>query len=84
MDLQKVKPGIIVKTHQYIEVDLYGVDQVYVRNRRMNAIGKVLNYAAGLGGDVWFVEHGKNDIVAYLFDEFEEVKCIPSVFGWYE
>lgn len=45
----------------------------YRANRRAGAEGKVLNFVAGHGGEVWFVKHADETIAAYAISEM-----IPS------
>ena len=75
MDLNKIQPGLRVKTTR-LDRDTRGMFIVYKNMvvRREGVVGTVKSYAAGHGGDVWFVAHdGSDDVGAYIFTEFEPI-----------
>jgi hypothetical protein len=48
------------------------VAERHLRARRTNAVGVVMGYVPGHGGDVWWVQHHDDGTVgAYLDSEFE-------------
>jgi len=54
------------------------IKQIHMSCRRVGVTGTMLDYAAGHGGDVWFVQHdGADEIGAYCYDELEEIKEKP-------
>lgn len=45
-----------------------------VARRRPSADGRAVGAVYGMGGDVYWVEHGPSDTAPYRFDEFEIVE----------
>lgn len=43
----------------------------YLEARREGTKGKIVGFLAGHGGDIYWVEHGPNDIGAYGWWEFD-------------
>lgn len=41
----------------------------HLQARRPNAEGTYIGFVPGHGGDVWWVEHGPEDVAAYCFNE---------------
>lgn len=72
MDLGNIKNGISVRTSSTLG-DTRGmmVNPSHLNRRRPDTTGIIAGYVPGHGGDVWWVEHGPNDVAPYVFNEFE-------------
>lgn len=71
--LPKVGAPVRIKNGIMAAADCAGflVLEEYIRARRPGALGKYWGFAAGAGGDVWWVKHEDNQIGAYMYDEVE-------------
>lgn len=77
--------GTHVRTHPHLG-DTRGMENVNghnLRRRRGNAPGVVLYPVPGMGGDVYWVQHGEGDTAPYCFTEFELVDAAPASAGDY-
>lgn len=78
MNLREVRPGLRVRTVNLGGTQGMGVAPKLLALRRAFAVGKVLNYVPGLGGDVWWVEHEDGTVAPYCFTEFEAAGVGPG------
>lgn len=65
------KKGTAVRTKiKYTKQECQGffVASRYITSRR-SAEGEYIGFAAGTGGDVWWVEHESGEIAAYAYTE---------------
>ncbi len=67
------KVNLFVKVKRIEETTGYMVHPKHLTARKLSAIGVVMGYVPGHGGDVWFVQHSNasDDIGAYTFTELE-------------
>lgn len=71
----KVKNGLRVKIAKLGSTVGMLISDTHLSVRKIDITGVVINSVPGHGGDVWFVRHdGSDDVGAYVYDEFEEVK----------
>lgn len=47
------------------------VHEKFIENRRLGAVGTFQGFAAGSGGDVWYLVHRDGVLAAYLCSELE-------------
>jgi hypothetical protein len=75
MDCNSVKKDLQVKTNDTLgSTRGMMIRYQHLALRRPNAVGRVLDYVGGHGGDVWWVQHDGDPVpAAYCFDEFEAV-----------
>lgn len=68
--------GTHVRTHPHLGTTqgMENVNGHNLRRRRGNAPGIVLYPVPGMGGDVYWVQHGEGDTAPYCFTEFELVE----------
>ena len=82
MDCQDVRPGLFVRTNDRVDdpgsTRGFLIKAKYVAARRAGAIGQVVQYVAGHGGDVWFVRHEDGSVAVYGFPEMDKLEEVPS------
>lgn len=73
MDCNSVKEGLQVRTSSRLGSTRFMlIKNQHLTVRRTDAVGKVIGYVPGHGGDVWWVQHEGDAVpAAYCFDEFE-------------
>lgn len=65
----KILPsGTLVRTHATLQD--FGLPHPSAMFRRSNQIGVIRGIVGGLGGDVYWVEHGR-EVGVYHYEEFE-------------
>lgn len=74
MELNDIKTGLKVKITKIEDTEGMLVAKKHLDARELGAIGMVMGYVPGHGGDVWWVKHGNGTIGAYTFDEFDPLK----------
>jgi len=80
MNLNHVKAGLPVTTNAELgETKGMLISAKNLSLRRPSAQGTVLGHVPGHGGDVWWVEHEKDVVAAYCFDEFEPTGLGPAL-----
>lgn len=57
IDCDKLRPGLDVKAVSLFSTGGMIIPAEILAARREGALGKVLRYVPGHGGDVWFVNH---------------------------
>jgi len=72
MDCNSIKPGLRVSITRLETTTGILVKPNHLEVRRVGAVGAVMSYVPGHGGDVWWVQHdGTDEVGAYMFTEFE-------------
>ncbi len=76
MDISRIRKGLTVKTADTLGTTKgFIMDPSYKAARRSGAVGQVVNYVPGHGGDVWYVQHNDDgEIAAYAYNEFSEFR----------
>jgi len=80
MNVNDIKPGIWVKVHTLGSTRGFLINPKNLGYRREGAVGQVMTWVPGHGGDVWWVQHHDNpdEIAPYGFPEIEQVDEPPG------
>ncbi len=71
MNLNDVKTKLKVKITRLESTTGMLIKKEYLDNRKLGAVGEIVNWVPGHGGDVWWVKHDSGEVAAYCFTEFD-------------